>query len=60
MQLMVNIDVEDLERATEFYCRTLDFTVGQRLGAGAIELLGASSPIYLLAKPAGSAANPGG
>jgi len=55
MQLLVNIDVSDVASATEFYCRALGLTVGRRFGAGGVELLGASSPIYLLHKDAGSA-----
>ena len=54
MQMLVNIDVNDLSRAVAFYCSALDLAVGRRIGADAIELLGASSPIYLLAKPEGS------
>lgn len=56
MELLANIDVEDLDAATTFYCRGLGLTIGRRFGPGAVELLGASSPIYLLEKPAGSAA----
>ena len=54
--LMVNIDVDDLAKAVTFYTATFGLTVGRRFGADMVELLGASSPIYLLAKPAGSAA----
>lgn len=57
LQLLANIDVPDLPRATEFYCRALNLKVGRRFGAGAIELLGATSAIYLLEKPASSAAS---
>ena len=53
-ELLVNIDVDDLEKATTFYTQGLDLLVGRRFGEGVVELLGASSPIYLLAKPAGS------
>ena len=56
MQLLVNIDVGDVTAATQFYCRALGLTVGRRFGAGAVELLGGSSPIYLLEKPPGSVA----
>src|SRR5207302_2328702 len=38
------------------YCQALGLTVGRRLGKTAIELVGASAAIYLLAKPAGSPA----
>ena len=60
MQLLVNIDVADLAIATDFYCRALGLTVGRRFGATAVELVGAPSLIYLLAKPAGGAATPAG
>lgn len=60
MQLLVNIDVDDLERATAFYVAALGLVVGRRLGTAGVELLGASSPIYLLHKPAGAPATPTG
>jgi predicted enzyme related to lactoylglutathione lyase len=56
MQLLANIDVPDLARATTFYCNALDLQVGRRLGTSGVELRGASSAIYLLEKRAGSAA----
>lgn len=52
--LLVNIDVDDLPRATAFYTAALPLRVGRRFGDDGVELLGASSPIYLLVKPAGS------
>ncbi|QPC45024.1 VOC family protein [Kaustia mangrovi] len=54
--LLVNIDVDDLDRATAFYCDAFGLDIGRRFGGEVIELIGASSPIYLLSKPAGSAA----
>ena len=54
MQLLVNIDVPDLAQAADFYGKALGLQVGRRLGPNGLELLGASSPIYLLAKEAGS------
>lgn len=57
MQLLVNIDVDDLERAIDFYQRAIGLRVGRRLFGGSVaEMLGASSKIYLLPNPAGSAA----
>jgi len=53
---LINTDVADLEVATEFYCQALGLSVGRRFGDAAVELLGASAAIYLLAKPAGSQA----
>ncbi len=54
MEILANIDVDDVAVATDFYCRALDLTVGRRFGDSGVELLGASSAIYLLEKPAGS------
>ena len=54
---LINIDVDDLAKATSFYRGALGLSVGRHFGNDAIELLGASSTIYLLAKPAGSAAS---
>ena len=55
--LLINIDVDDLKKATQFYCTALDLAVGRRFGHDAIELLGANAPIYLLAKPNGTVAS---
>jgi predicted enzyme related to lactoylglutathione lyase len=57
MNLLVNIDVDDLDRAIHFYTSAFDLSVGRRFGAGGAELLGASAPIYLLVKEAGSQAS---
>jgi predicted enzyme related to lactoylglutathione lyase len=53
---LINIDVDDLARATKFYCRAFDLNVGRRFGTGGIELLGGGAPIYLLVKQPGSRA----
>jgi len=55
--LLVNIDVEDLEKGTRFYCEALGLRIGRRFD-GWIELLGSTAPIYLLPKPAGSPVSP--
>ena len=57
MHLLVNIDVEDLERATRFYCDAFGLRIGRRF-EGWIELVGSSAPIYLLPKAAGTAISP--
>jgi uncharacterized glyoxalase superfamily protein PhnB len=58
ISLLTNIDVPDLEAAIDFYRRALGFRLGRRLFEGTVaEMFGASSPIYLLVKPAGSAAS---
>lgn len=59
MDLLVNIDVDDIDRALAFYTSVFDLEVGRRFGTDGVELLGASSPIYLLKKAAGSPATPG-
>jgi lactoylglutathione lyase len=59
VELLVNIDVDDLERAVAFYGEAFGLAPGRRLGEGVVELLGGSSRLYLLAKPAGSAAAAG-
>lgn len=59
MSLLVNIDVDDLEAAVRFYCAAVGLTVGRRLGEDAVELLGSSAPLYLLARAPGTPATPG-
>lgn len=58
MQLLVNIDVDDMERAVDFYSKAFELHVGRRLGADGVELLGGSAPVYLLVKAAGTRASP--
>ena len=55
--LLVNLAVDDLARAPAFYPGAFGLTIGRRLGGEVVELLGAPSPIYLLAKPAGTVAS---
>jgi len=57
VNLLVNVDVDDLDRASAFYCDGLGLKVGRRFD-GWLELLGGSSPIYLLPKAAGSPISP--
>jgi predicted enzyme related to lactoylglutathione lyase len=57
--LLVNIDVDDLERAVAFHVAAFDLRVGRRFGAHGVEMVGADSAIYLLAKAAGSLPVPG-
>jgi predicted enzyme related to lactoylglutathione lyase len=54
-ELLVNIDVADLGKAESFYCAAFGLRAGRRFD-GAVELLGSTAPIYLLAKPAGTQA----
>jgi predicted enzyme related to lactoylglutathione lyase len=57
MQVLINVDVDDLEKATHFYETAFGLKVGRRFGADGVEMLGSSAPIYLLVKTAGSAAS---
>ena len=54
MHLLVNIDVDDLAKGISFYERAIGVRVQRRFGASGAELLGASSPIYLLVKADGT------
>jgi predicted enzyme related to lactoylglutathione lyase len=54
---LINIDVDDLPRAIAFYTGAFGLTLGRRFGDAGVELLGASSPIYLLVKAPGTAAS---
>jgi predicted enzyme related to lactoylglutathione lyase len=57
MDLLVNLDVDDLEKAIRFYESAFDLKVGRRFGSGGVEMLGSSSPIYLLIKAEGTSAS---
>ena len=57
MELLVNIDVDDLAKGIAFYETALGLRVGRRFAFG-VELLGASSVIYLLVKDEGTRASP--
>jgi predicted enzyme related to lactoylglutathione lyase len=54
MSLLLNIDVPDVQTAERFYTTAFGLKVGRRFGADFIELLGWSSPVYLLTKNAGT------
>jgi len=56
--VLINIDVDHLERAAAFYTAACGLSIGRRFGALAVELTGGTAPIYLLAKPDGSPAGP--
>jgi predicted enzyme related to lactoylglutathione lyase len=58
MNLLVNIDVDDLDRAVNFYVNAFALKVGRLFGHGGVELLGGTAPIYLLRKEPGSLATP--
>lgn len=54
-EVLINIDVDDLARAVEFYTKGLGLEAVRRLGDG-FELVGGAAKIYLLEKKEGSAA----
>jgi catechol 2,3-dioxygenase-like lactoylglutathione lyase family enzyme len=54
MEVRICIDVDDLERGITFYTQGLGLRVGRRLRSDWVELLGAGSPIDLLAEAPGS------
>ncbi|MGH8667489.1 MAG: VOC family protein [Burkholderiales bacterium] len=55
MELVVNIDVEDLGSAIQFYEKALGLRLKRRLFEGTVaELGGAAAPVFLLQKAAGS------
>lgn len=56
---LINIDVPDLDRAVRFYEAAVGLRLGRKLFGGTVaEMIGASSPIYLITKPEGSAPVP--
>ena len=57
MNLLVNIDVDDLEKAIRFYSSAFGLRIGRRFGASGVEMLGSSVPIYLLVKSPGTQAS---
>jgi predicted enzyme related to lactoylglutathione lyase len=52
--LLVNIDIDDLDKAIAFYTRAFGLRIGRRFGKFGVELLGTSAPLYLLVKEPGS------
>jgi predicted enzyme related to lactoylglutathione lyase len=57
MDLLINLDVDDLDKAIRFYSSAVGLRVGRRLGTFGVEMLGSSVPIYLLTKPSGTEAS---
>ena len=55
MDIRICIDVNDIERAIEFYTRGLGLRLGRRLRSDWAELLGGPCPIDLLCEQEGSA-----
>ncbi len=57
MDLLINLDVDDLDKAIRFYSSAFGLKVDRRFGAFGVEMLGSSSPIYLLVKSSGTLAS---
>jgi predicted enzyme related to lactoylglutathione lyase len=57
MNFLVNLDVDDLQKAMRFYSSVFGLTVGRRFGSFGVEMLGGPAPIYLLVKAAGTRAS---
>ena len=57
MDLLVNLDVDELDKAVRFYTSALGLKVGRRFGIFGVEMLGSSVPIYLLVKSPGTPAS---
>lgn len=57
MDFLVNVDVDDLEKAVRFYGAAFGLRVGRRFGTTGVEMLGGPTPIYLLARDAGTHAS---
>ena len=57
MDVLVNIDVDDLDKAVRFYGAVFGLGVGRRFGASAVEMLGSPVPIYLLQRDGDTAAS---
>jgi len=58
VKLLVNIDVDDLEKGVAFYQSAFGLSLRRRLFDGTVaEMVGVSSNVYLLSKPSGSSAS---
>lgn len=56
--LRVCVDVDDVERAVDFYTRGIGLEVGRRFAEEWVELVGGPVPIDLLRRAAGTPSNP--
>jgi predicted enzyme related to lactoylglutathione lyase len=54
LKLLINLDVDDIERAVRFYTDGIGLRVGRRFDADFVELVGGEAPLYLLRKDSGS------
>lgn len=56
MDFIVNLDVDDLDKAVAFYEAAFDLSVARRFGAFGVEMAGGPVAVYLLSKPPGTQA----
>ena len=49
-KILINLDVDDLDKAVAFYAAAIGLTPVRRLGNFAVELSGAQAPVFLLQK----------
>jgi len=56
MRALINIDVNDIQKATDFYTRAFGLELGRVFGNDGVELLGFEAPVYLLLTAEGSTA----
>jgi len=54
-RLIVNVDVDDLEKGIRFYTGALGLRVGRRFTGGGVELVGAEASVFLLQAEPGTA-----
>ncbi|MGZ9143342.1 MAG: VOC family protein, partial [Candidatus Binatia bacterium] len=57
MNFIVNLDVDDLDKATGFFSHAFGLSVGRRFADYGVEMLGGPAPIYLLVKSTGTPAS---
>ena len=57
MNFLVNLDVDDLDKATGFYSHAFGLRIGRRFGNHGVEMLEGPAPIYLLVKSTGTPAS---
>lgn len=55
-ELLINIDVDDIDRAITFYTSAFGVNLGRRFSDSFVELTGFTSPIYLLKRNSGTPA----
>lgn len=57
MELLVNIDIDDLDKGIAFYEAAFGLEVGRRFGSFGVEMIGGPVPVFLLVKSPGTKAS---